>query len=90
MVRSMDNSKITYLQGKCLVASPSLDDERFRNTSFRSQNRKELKGIIEDSFRSSKADEVLEKLQRNGIANAKMADMDFEHGESDSDIPCQP
>ncbi len=32
MVRSMDNSKITYLQGKCLVASPSLDDERFRNT----------------------------------------------------------
>lgn len=28
----MNNSQINYLKGKCLVASPSLDDERFRNS----------------------------------------------------------
>ncbi|KAF7193858.1 Succinate--hydroxymethylglutarate CoA-transferase [Pseudocercospora fuligena] len=53
-----------------------LKDERFRNTSLRSQNRKELKEIIEECFKSSRAEDVLEKLQSNGIANAKMTDME--------------
>ena len=28
----MDNNEKKYFKGKCLVATPSLDDERFKNT----------------------------------------------------------
>lgn len=52
-----------------------LDDERFTSTALRSENRKELKRIIEDVFKDFSAEEVLEKLERNGIANANVTDM---------------
>lgn len=50
-------------------------DERFRDTAERSRNRKALKGIIEERFKDFSADDVLERLQKAGIANAKLNDM---------------
>ncbi|CAK4033764.1 Succinate--hydroxymethylglutarate -transferase [Lecanosticta acicola] len=52
-----------------------LEDERFRSTSLRSQNRKELRGIIEGVFDAFSADEVIAKLESAGIANARVRDM---------------
>lgn len=52
-----------------------LDDERFRSTALRAENRKELKRIIEAVFADFSAEEVLEKLESNGIANANVTDM---------------
>lgn len=52
-----------------------LEDSRFVSTSERSKNRKELKAIIEEVFSSSNADDVLDRLQKAGIANAKLNDM---------------
>lgn len=52
-----------------------LEDERFVSTSKRSENRKELKIIIEEVFSSFSADEVLARLQTAGIANARVSDM---------------
>ncbi|KAK4494871.1 hypothetical protein PRZ48_014227 [Zasmidium cellare] len=52
-----------------------IDDERFSDTATRSRNRVELKSIIEEKFKSFEADEMLEKLQRAGIANAKLNEM---------------
>jgi itaconate CoA-transferase len=49
-----------------------LKDERFQSTSKRSTNRKELKAIIEEVFSDYSADDVLERLQKAGIANAKV------------------
>lgn len=59
-----------------VLQNPKLvDDERFSNTSLRSRNRKELRGIIEEMFSQYDADTVLNKLQTAGIANAKVNDM---------------
>jgi len=52
-----------------------LEDDRFTSTSLRSTNRKELKAIIEETFSNYEADEMLDKLQTAGIANAKLNDM---------------
>ncbi|PPJ56531.1 hypothetical protein CBER1_03900 [Cercospora berteroae] len=52
-----------------------LEDERFVSTSKRSENRKELKMIIEEVFSGFSADEVLARLQTAGIANARVSDM---------------
>lgn len=52
-----------------------LEDERFKSTSLRSKNRKELKAIIEEAFTDFSADQVLDRLQKAGIANAKLNDM---------------
>ncbi|KAK4954336.1 hypothetical protein LTR10_007767 [Elasticomyces elasticus] len=52
-----------------------IEDERFANTSTRSKNRKELRAIIEEVFAAYEADDVLDKLQTAGIANAKVNDM---------------
>ncbi|KAF2217100.1 hypothetical protein CERZMDRAFT_108933 [Cercospora zeae-maydis SCOH1-5] len=52
-----------------------LEDERFVSTSKRSDNRKELKAIIEEVFSNLSADEVLARLQTAGIANARVSDM---------------
>jgi itaconate CoA-transferase len=52
-----------------------LEDERFKTTSLRSTNRKELKAIIEQAFSQSTADDILAKLQAAGIANARLTDM---------------
>ncbi|KAK1068129.1 hypothetical protein LTR12_004306 [Friedmanniomyces endolithicus] len=51
------------------------NDDRFATTSMRSKNRKELRAIIEEVFSAHEADDVLEKLQTAGIANAKVNDM---------------
>ena len=52
-----------------------LEDERFSSTSKRSENRRELKVIIEDVFRRADAEIWLDRLQEAGIANAKVNDM---------------
>ena len=59
-----------------ILQKPELmQDERFSSTSIRSKNRKELKTIIEEVFSEFSADEVLERLQKAGIANARVNDM---------------
>ncbi|KFH45091.1 Succinate--hydroxymethylglutarate CoA-transferase-like protein [Hapsidospora chrysogenum ATCC 11550] len=50
-------------------------DERFKNNALRSKNRDELRAIIHEAFSSMGVDEVLAKLDSNGIANAKVNDM---------------
>ncbi|QYS95183.1 hypothetical protein H0G86_002492 [Trichoderma simmonsii] len=50
-------------------------DERFANNSLRSTNRAELKKIIGACFSSLTAGEVIEKLDKAGIANANVNDM---------------
>ncbi|KAF5005025.1 hypothetical protein FDECE_8509 [Fusarium decemcellulare] len=50
-------------------------DERFITNSLRSQNRKALREIICAAFSSLSPEAVLEKLDRAGIANAKVNDM---------------
>ena len=50
-------------------------DPRFESTTTRSKNRKGLKDIIEEIFSKYSADEVLDRLQKAGIANAKLNDM---------------
>jgi itaconate CoA-transferase len=52
-----------------------LDEERFSTTAKRSNNRKELKAIIEDVFKGADAETWLDRLQAAGIANAKVNDM---------------
>lgn len=59
-----------------ILQKPELmKDERFESTSKRSTHRAELKAIIEDVLSKYSADEVLDKLQNAGIANAKVNDM---------------
>jgi crotonobetainyl-CoA:carnitine CoA-transferase CaiB-like acyl-CoA transferase len=59
-----------------ILEKPELmEDERFETTSKRSANRKELKAFIEDVFSKYNADDVLDRLQKAGIANAKVNDM---------------
>lgn len=62
--------------GEVLARGELRDDERFRTTGLRSRNRGVLKGIIEEVFSGFSADEVLEKLQAAGIANARVTDME--------------
>lgn len=50
-------------------------DERFANNSLRSRNRAELKKIICMCFSNLTADEVIQKLDKAGIANANVNDM---------------
>jgi itaconate CoA-transferase len=52
-----------------------LEDERFSSTLKRSENRRELKMIIEDVFQGADAETWLNRLQEAGIANAKVNDM---------------
>jgi itaconate CoA-transferase len=53
-----------------------LGEERFSTTANRSQNREELKGVIEEVFQKADAETWLERLQTAGIANAKVNDME--------------
>ncbi|KAK5946316.1 hypothetical protein PMZ80_000458 [Knufia obscura] len=65
-----------------VLEMPELEkDARFTNTTLRSQNRKELYSIICDKFKENTAVEVVEKLEKAGIANAKLNDMNdvWEH-----------
>ncbi|EME40426.1 hypothetical protein DOTSEDRAFT_177403 [Dothistroma septosporum NZE10] len=67
--------------GDVLGKAELLGNEKFVTTSDRSRNRRELKGIIEEVFRRFSTEEVLEKLQNAGIANAEVNDMEkvWEH-----------
>lgn len=50
-------------------------NDKFKNNSLRSQNRDELRDIIHARFAGMGVDEVVEKLDESGIANAKVNDM---------------
>lgn len=52
-----------------------IEDDRFSSTSKRSENRRELKGMIEEVFKGADAETWLDRLQAAGIANAKVNDM---------------
>lgn len=60
---------------KVLCRPELLEDDRFQSTSLRSQNRKDLKEMIEKVFSTSRADDVLDRLEANGVANARVTDM---------------
>ncbi|KAK3111810.1 hypothetical protein LTR53_012555 [Teratosphaeriaceae sp. CCFEE 6253] len=72
----MQNEREWGIFCRDVLQKPELvDDERFASTSMRSKNRKELRGITEGVFNAYEADNVLDKLQSAGIANAKVNDM---------------
>lgn len=50
-------------------------DPRFSSTSARNQHRADIKKIILDKFATLSADEVLSRLDKAGVANAKVRDM---------------
>jgi len=50
-------------------------DARFCSAPARLQNRQALHAAIEEEFRELRADEVIERLEKAGIANARMNDM---------------
>ena len=59
-----------------VLEMPELEkDDRFTNTTLRSQNRKELYEIICARFKMHPADTIIERLESSGIANAKLNDM---------------
>jgi itaconate CoA-transferase len=51
------------------------DDERFLTNSLRVSNRPDLTGYVEGVFADLPLDEVIERLERAGIANARLRDM---------------
>lgn len=72
----MQNEREWGIFCKTVLQKPDLlEDDRFRSTSLRSKNRTELKAIIEEVFADFSADDVLDRLQEAGIANAKVNDM---------------
>ena len=72
----MQNEREWGIFCRDILQKPELEkDSRFESTSVRSKNRKELRGIIEEVFSKYSADEVLDSLQKVGIANAKLNDM---------------
>jgi itaconate CoA-transferase len=72
----MQNEREWGIFCRDILEKPELEkDPRFESTSIRSQNRKELRAIIEEVFSKYSADEVLDRLQKAGIANAKVNDM---------------
>jgi crotonobetainyl-CoA:carnitine CoA-transferase CaiB-like acyl-CoA transferase len=72
----MQNEREWGIFCRDILEKPELEkDSRFEGTSIRSQNRKELRTIIEEVFSKYSADEVLDRLQTAGIANAKVNDM---------------
>jgi crotonobetainyl-CoA:carnitine CoA-transferase CaiB-like acyl-CoA transferase len=59
-----------------VLGRPELvDDPRFGSNADRSENRDELTAIIEGAFADSSVDELLERLDRANIANARMRDV---------------
>lgn len=72
----MQNEREWGIFCRNVLRKPELEkDARFESTSIRSENRKELRAIIEEVFSAYSADDVLERLQKAGIANAKVNDM---------------
>ncbi|WP_067728617.1 CaiB/BaiF CoA transferase family protein [Oceanobacillus damuensis] len=65
-----------------VLKNPSLaTDSRFESNSKRSENRRELKQIIEAQFASLTSDEVIERVESSKIANARLNTMKdfFDH-----------
>ncbi|SAK99365.1 L-carnitine dehydratase/bile acid-inducible protein F [Caballeronia fortuita] len=59
-----------------VIARPELaQDERFSSNSRRTVHREALARIIVDAFSACQAQEVIERLEKAGIANAHMNDM---------------
>ena len=59
-----------------VLQKPELaSDERFDNNSKRSENRKELKALIERSFATLNSSNVIERLEKAKIANARLNSM---------------
>ncbi|KAH8736317.1 CoA-transferase family III domain-containing protein [Ilyonectria robusta] len=65
----------TNLCAKVLENAELAKDERFVNNSQRTKNRDALKAIILEAFSTLEAEEVLARLDKAGIANAKVNDM---------------
>jgi len=56
-----------------VLEQPELaDDERFRTNSLRVSNRPDLTGYVEGVFADLPVDEVIDRLERAGIANARL------------------
>ncbi len=51
------------------------DDKRFRTNSLRVSNRPDLTGYVEGVFADLPVDEVIDRLERAGIANARLRDL---------------
>lgn len=66
---------------KVLNDSDLKTDERFNSNWLRSENRDELKGIIENQFADLDSDVVIERVEDAKIANARLNNMKdfFEH-----------
>ena len=59
-----------------VLEQPELaDDERFRTNSLRVSNRPDLTGYVEGVFVDLPVDEVIDRLERAGIANARLRDL---------------
>ena len=59
-----------------VIGDPTMsDDERFGTNSRRVENRDALEARIESVFENLSADEVIERLEEAGIANARMRDV---------------
>lgn len=59
-----------------VLGKPALsDDKRFSSNSARNENRDVLRTIIEESFASHSAGEVIDKLDAAGIASARLNSM---------------
>lgn len=72
----MQNEREWGIFAKDVLEKPELmEDARFVSTSERSKNRRELKEVIEEVFADFSAEEVLDRLQNAGIANARVTDM---------------
>lgn len=51
-------------------------DPRFRSNSLRVQHREELTALVERAFADTAADDVLDRLEAAGVANARLRDLD--------------
>ena len=72
----MQNEREWGIFCRDILENPELEkDPRFENTALRCENRKGLKAIIEKAFSKYSADEMLDRLQKAGIANSKLNDM---------------
>jgi len=75
MLGIQNNREWVILCEKVLELPELVKDERFKDTSARSDNRDELYKIISGVFLKQSAAEVEQKLEKAGIANSKVNNM---------------
>ncbi len=76
LMLGLQNEREWVLFCERVLARPELaGDERFSANARRSTNREALHQIITDAFAEFDSDEVIRRLDRAGIANARMNDM---------------